>query len=57
MKFRAEEQRLRLRVDPSLGRSLVSLKTMMKTIRREGTRVLVEIHQKEVLQDEAPVVP
>lgn len=57
LKFRVGDQTITLRRDPSMGRSLVSLKSMMKTIWREGAGVIVEIHQKEVIKEDDSTTP
>ena len=44
MKFTVGSETVTLRGDPSLGKTLVSLKTMLKTIRKEGGGVLVEMN-------------
>lgn len=43
MKFRLGNNSIMLRGDPLLGRTLVSLKKMGKTIKQEGHGVLVEL--------------
>ena len=37
-----------LRGDPSLGKTMVSLKAMMKTIRHEGEGILIELNEIKV---------
>lgn len=44
MKFKVNETTITLQGDLSLCKSLVSLKTMLKTKRNEGQGYLVELH-------------
>lgn len=48
MKFMLGNESVTLRGDPSLGKTLVSLKAMMRTIKHERAGVLVECNQFEV---------
>lgn len=57
MKFRLGNESVTLRGDPSLGKTLVSLKAMMRTIKHEGTGILVELNQLEGLGEEKSDVP
>ncbi|KAF8405497.1 hypothetical protein HHK36_010404 [Tetracentron sinense] len=43
--------------DPSLGKTLVSLKALMRTIKHEGAGILVELSQLVGLGEESPRVP
>lgn len=47
MKFSLDGQTVTLKGEPALARSKISLKAMMKTIRKEGQGVLVELNQME----------
>lgn len=47
MKFNLGSESITLRGDPALGKTLVSLKAMMRTIRHEGAGILVELNQLE----------
>ena len=47
MKFNLGKETVTLRGDSSLGRTLVSLKSMIKTLRQEGSGVLVELTHLE----------
>ena len=47
MKFTLGQEAITLRGDSSLGRTLVSLKSMIRTIRQEGAGLLVELSQLE----------
>ena len=47
MKFNVGQEAITLRGDPSSGRTLVSLKSMIKTICREGAGLLVELSHLE----------
>ncbi|KAL5550230.1 hypothetical protein UlMin_000406 [Ulmus minor] len=49
MKFMLRNESVTLRGDPSLGKTLVSLKAMMHTIKHKGTGILVEFNQLEGL--------
>ncbi|KAJ9559068.1 hypothetical protein OSB04_013682 [Centaurea solstitialis] len=44
MKFRVNNQSVTLRGDPTLGKSMVSLKAMSKDIQQEGYGILVELN-------------
>ena len=44
LKFKLGEQSVTLKGDPALGRSLISLKSMLKTIKREDQGFLVEFN-------------
>ncbi|KAL9444267.1 hypothetical protein AB3S75_017449 [Citrus x aurantiifolia] len=57
MKFRLGNESVTLRGDPSLGKTLVSLKAMMRTIKHEGAGILVECNQFEGLCKEDTEVP
>ena len=50
MKFRMGNKTMTLRGDHSLGKTLVSLKTMLKTLRHEGKGILVELNEVRVDQ-------
>lgn len=45
MKFSTGDRTINLRGDPSLGKSCVSLKAMLRAIKNKGTKVLVELNQ------------
>lgn len=47
MKFKVGETTVTLHGDPTLERAKISLKAMIKTIRREGHGILVELTQHE----------
>ncbi|KAL5578650.1 hypothetical protein UlMin_011092 [Ulmus minor] len=57
MKFMLGNESVTLRGDLSLGKTLVSLKTMMRTIKHEIAGILVECNQFEGLCDVNPEVP
>lgn len=57
MKFQAGDHFVTLIGDPSLGRSLVSSKTMIKTIKWEGAEVLIELNRMEATHEKQPTVP
>jgi len=52
MKFTVVDRTVTLREDPSLGRSLVSLKSMSRIIHQEGQAILVELGSSEALGEE-----
>lgn len=45
MKFSFSQETIILRGEPSLGKTLVSLKAMMRTLKHEGSGLLVELNQ------------
>ncbi|KAH9650018.1 hypothetical protein KPL70_026202 [Citrus sinensis] len=57
MKFMVGNESVTLRGDLSLGKTLVSLKAMMRTIKHEGAGILVECNQFEGLCEVSPEVP
>ncbi|KAL5542906.1 hypothetical protein UlMin_010616 [Ulmus minor] len=57
MKFMLGNESVTLRGDPSLGKTLVSLKAMMRTIKHEGAGILMECNQFEGLCEVSPEVP
>ena len=57
MKFRLGSEIITLRGDPSLGKTLVSLKAMMRTIKHEGAGILMELNRLEGLSEESSEVP
>ncbi|KAJ9562283.1 hypothetical protein OSB04_007443 [Centaurea solstitialis] len=52
MKFTVGGRTVTLRGDPSLGRSLVSLKAMSKLIQQEGQAILIELGSSEAMPEE-----
>ncbi|KAH9762992.1 hypothetical protein KPL70_001020 [Citrus sinensis] len=57
MKFMVGNESVTLRGDLSLGKTLVSLKATMRTIKHEGAGILVECNQFEGLCEVSPEVP
>ncbi|KAF8400118.1 hypothetical protein HHK36_013414 [Tetracentron sinense] len=57
MKFRLGSETITLCGNPSLGKTLVSLKALMRTIKHEGAGILVELNQLEGSGEESPGVP
>ena len=57
MKFQMGNKTVTLRGDPSLGKTMVSLKTMMKTLRHEGKGLLVELNKVRVEQKTVKDIP
>lgn len=47
LKFKRGQESVVLKGDPSLGRTLISLKAMVRTIRKEGGGYLVELNRLE----------
>lgn len=50
MKFQVNGKTVTLKGDPSLTRSKISLKAMIKTIRKEGGGILVELNRVEAVE-------
>ncbi|KAI3716153.1 hypothetical protein L6452_23281 [Arctium lappa] len=48
MKFQLGNEQVKLKGDESLGRTLVSLKSMIKTIKQEGQGVIIELGQMDM---------
>ncbi|KAI9191690.1 hypothetical protein LWI28_011992 [Acer negundo] len=57
MKFQLGNEIVTLRGDPLLGKTLVSLKAMMRTCKHEGLGLSVELNQFSVPSPESPIVP
>lgn len=51
MKFELGSEQVKLKGDETLGRTLVSLKSMLKTLKQKGQGVLVELGQAELKKD------
>lgn len=55
--FHREEETVTLRGDPSLARSKVSLKVMIRVLRKEGGGVLVELNRLEQREEHKSYPP
>lgn len=51
LKFQLGDKSVILKDDPSLGRSLISLKAMIKTIRRGGYEFLIECNHMTATEE------
>lgn len=57
MKFSLGKEMITLRGDPSLGKTLISLKAMMRTIKHECFGIFVELNQIDLPNEGMDYVP
>lgn len=57
MEFNVGDKRVRLQGDPTLGRTVISLKSIEKEVTREGGGLIIELSNQEAGNEAAPEAP